>query len=91
MIGGVGKGLNSASTVAVLSRYKDKRDTYIGLFEVFGSLGHLMGPIFGIVFYVLAGNDEAGPFYGIAALFAVELFVFAVVYPCCRTRKLARG
>ena len=89
MIGGVGKGLNSASTVAVLSRYKAKRDTYIGLFEVFGSLGHLMGPIFGIVFYVFAGPE--GPFYGIAALFLSLLFVLGVLYPCCKTRKLARG
>ena len=89
VIGGIGKGLNSASTVAVLSRYKDKRDTYIGLFEVFGSLGHLMGPIFGIIFYYFAG--VRGPFYGIAACFLILLFGFGVLYPWCKGRRLRGG
>ena len=80
MIGGIGKGINSASSIALLSRFKDKRDKYIGYLEVAGSLGHLFGPIIGILFYYYAGYD--GPFIGIGAIFLVLLFLL-MFCSCC--------
>jgi len=72
VIGGIGKGLNSSSSVAILNSYKEKREKYIGYMEVAGSLGRLFGPIIGVLFYYCAGY--VGPFFGIGAVFLISLF-----------------
>lgn len=55
MIGGLGAGINSASTIAVLSSYKEERDIYIGIFEMACGLGILVGPLLGTALFSMGG------------------------------------
>lgn len=56
ILGGLGCGANSTSSLAILSSYnKDEREKYIGLVELFFGLGLLFGPIFGAFFYSFGG------------------------------------
>jgi len=82
VIGGFGKGLNSSSSIAILSSYKE-REKYIGYMEVAGSLGRLFGPIIGVLFYNIAGF--VGPFIILGAIFLVSLFCLAFC-SCCQDK-----
>ena len=55
IMGGIGNGINTPSTVAVLSSYKDKRETYIGYFEVSAGIGGMVGPMLGSALYYAGG------------------------------------
>jgi MFS family permease len=56
ILGGLGCGANSTSSMAILSSYnKDEREKYIGFIEMFFGLGLLFGPIFGAFFYSFGG------------------------------------
>jgi len=50
-MGGIGNGINTPSTMAVLSSYKEDREIYIGFFEVCSGLGAVAGPLLGGFFY----------------------------------------
>lgn len=80
LLGGLGCGANSTSSMAILSSYnKDEREKYIGLVELFFGLGLLFGPIFGAFFYSLGGYMM--PFISFGKLVPLANFVFpAVLY-----------
>ena len=44
MFGGIGNGLCTTSALAIISSYKEKRQVYIGYFEMVSGLGTLLGP-----------------------------------------------
>ena len=83
-IGGFGNGINTPSTVAVLSSYKDKRELYIGLFEIIGGLGCLFGPIIGTFFYHVGGYKA--PFFAIASIY-LQMVVLFVGYSIIKSRE----
>ena len=55
MIGGIGNGINTPSSMAVLGSYKVNRDLYIGYFEVCCGLGGILGPILSSLLYLFGG------------------------------------
>ena len=87
-IGGFGNGINTPSTVAVLSAYKDKRELYIGLFEIIGGLGCLFGPILGTFFYHIGGYKA--PFFAIASIYLQMVIVF-LGYSIIKSREDSRN
>ena len=87
-IGGFGNGINTPSTVAVLSAYKDKRELYIGLFEIIGGLGALAGPIVGTFFYHIGGYKA--PFFAIASIYLQMVIVF-LGYSIIKSREDSRN
>ena len=66
MIGGIGNGINNSASMALLSSYKDKREDYIGYFELCAGLGCLFGPLMGSIFYGIFGY--LGPFLGLGLI-----------------------
>mmetsp|Transcript_17557 Transcript_17557/g.29631 ORF Transcript_17557/g.29631 Transcript_17557/m.29631 type:complete len:210 (+) Transcript_17557:438-1067(+) len=77
MIGGIGNGINTPSTIAVLSSHKAKRDLYIGYFEMCSGLGALFGPLLGVIFYHFGGYKAPFFFIGFFYLFMVGFFLRA--------------
>mgnify|MGYP006110814085 CR=1 FL=1 len=74
ILGGIGNGINTPSTMAVLSSYKDDRETYIGYFEVCAGLGTLFGPLLGSMFYYFGGYKA--PFVCIGLFYALMVGLF---------------
>lgn len=74
MVGGIGNGINTPCTIAVLSSYKEKREIYIGYFELCSGLGALLGPLLGSFFYFYGGFKA--PFFTIGFTYLVMVFVF---------------
>lgn len=64
--GGIGKGMNHASAMAIVSSYKENKMVYIGYFEACLGLSAFFGPLLGSALYYVFGFG--GPFFGIAAL-----------------------
>ena len=70
--GGLGSGLVSTSSIAVLtSHYPEQRETIMGLFEAATGLGFLFGPLIGAGLYSLGGYIL--PFYGLSMAYIVML------------------
>ena len=73
LLGGLGAGANSTSSMAILSSYsKAEREKYIGIFELFFGLGLLFGPIFGAFFYSIGGYMMPFITFGKFHLFLTE-------------------
>jgi len=60
--------------MAILSSYKEKRELYIGYFELICGLGALVGPIIGSLFYSFLGY--IGPFFGIGFFYLLMVAIF---------------
>ena len=70
--GGLGSGLVSTSSLAVLtSHYPEQREKIMGLFEAATGLGFLFGPLIGSGLYSLGGYIL--PFYGLSMAYIVML------------------
>lgn len=70
--GGLGAGLNSTASLAVLtSHYPDEREKIMGLFEAATGLGFLFGPLIGAGLYAIGGYIL--PFYGLSMLYIILL------------------
>ena len=66
--GGMGAGLNSTASLAVLtSHYPEQREDIMGYFEAAVGLGFLLGPLIGAGLYALGGFTV--PFYGLSLLY----------------------
>ena len=66
--GGMGAGLNSTASLAVLnSHYPEQREDIMGYFEAAVGLGFLLGPLIGAGLYSLGGFTV--PFYGLSLLY----------------------
>jgi MFS family permease len=76
MLGGIGNGICTTSTLAIISSYKENRQLYIGYFEIASGLGTLLGPIIGTVFYTIGGYQA--PFFGIASIYLLIVIVARV-------------
>ena len=72
--GGIGNGINTPSSLALLSSYKHDRQAYIGYFELFGGLGGLVGPLVGAAFYYFGGYSA--PFFGIGLIYLLIILIF---------------
>ena len=74
MVGGIGTGINSSSSVALVisNSRKEDREKNIGLVELCYGLGMLCGPIWGSVAY---------NFGGYMMPFASVGFIYMSVYP----------
>lgn len=73
MVGGIGAGFNSTSTMSLLVSYskKTEREQNIGLIEMAGGIGLLGGPLFGATMFSLSGYS--GPFASMAIIYIVML------------------
>lgn len=80
IIGGMGNGINSPSTLAVLSSYKEKRESYIAINQAVAGLGALVGPMLGALLYAFGGYEA--PFYGIGGC-----YLSMVIYFLCNLKK----
>ena len=70
--GGLGSGLVSTSSLAVLtSHYPEQRENIMGMFEAATGLGFLFGPLIGAGLYSLGGYIL--PFYGLSMAYIVML------------------
>ena len=68
--GGMGAGLNSTASLAVLtSHYPEQREDIMGYFEAAVGLGFLLGPLIGAGLYALGGYTL--PFYGLSFLYVL--------------------
>ena len=74
IIGGIGNGINTPSTISVLSSYREDRETYIGYFEVCAGLGALFGPLLGAILYYFGGYKA--PFFTIGGIYLVMVIIF---------------
>jgi MFS family permease len=75
--GGIGAGLNSTSSLAVLtSHYPNEREKIMSLFEASTGLGFLFGPLIGAGLYSIGGYIL--PFYGLSMIYIV--FLPLIVY-----------
>ena len=83
MLGGIGNGINSPCTIAVLSSYKENRETYIGYFEVCAGIGGIIGPLLGSAIYFLGGFQA--PFFVIGSGYFVVVVGF---YLITKSRKV---
>ena len=79
IIGGIGNGLLTTSTLAIISGYKEDRQTYIGYFEIVSGLGTMLGPNVGSLFYSAFNDDFQAPFFGIASIFAFVIIYFKYI------------
>jgi MFS family permease len=53
---GLGAGINSTSSFAIISRhYKNDRERTIGMMESSSGVGLLLGPFFGAILYEIGG------------------------------------
>ena len=75
IIGGVGNGINIASTMALLSSHKDHRDEYIGYFELISGLSALIGPLLGSMFFWCFGF--IGPYFTIGTAYLLAIIIFS--------------
>jgi len=82
VIGGIGNGISTTSTLAILSSYKEQRQEYIGYFEIISGVGTLLGPIIGAGLYEIGGFQA--PFFGIGAL---NMAMLLSVKCCCRNMR----
>ena len=73
MVGGIGNGINTPASMAVLGSYKENRDIYIGWFEVCCGLGGILGPILSSVLYLFGGTQF--PFLIIGATYFVLIIL----------------
>ena len=73
-MGGIGNGINSSSSMALLSGYEKNRDDYIAYFEVGAGLGAIVGPLFGSLMYFFFGFR--GPFFGLGILYIMAICIF---------------
>jgi len=89
IIGGIGNGINTPSTMAVLSSYKENRELYIGYFEVCGGMGALFGPMLGVIFYNFGGYKA--PFFIIGGVYLVMVSYFLNYYFKVKKEKRAMG
>ena len=70
--GGLGAGLNSTTSLAVLtSQYPGEREKIMGLFEASTGLGFLFGPLIGAGLYSIGGYIM--PFYGLSLVYIALL------------------
>ena len=66
--GGLGAGLNSTASLAVLtSHYPKEREEIMGYFEAATGLGFLLGPLIGAGLYTVGGYTL--PFYGLSLIY----------------------
>lgn len=79
MIGGMGNGINSPSALAVLSSYKEKRESYIAINQAVAGLGSLAGPMLGALLYTFGGYKA--PFYGIGGFYLSLVIYFLLKTP----------
>lgn len=75
VVGGIGNGVNIASTMALLSSYKDNRDEFIGYFELIAGLSALVGPLLGSMCFWFFGFK--GPFLVIGGFYISIIFLFS--------------
>ena len=53
---GLGAGINSTSSMAIIARhYKHEREKTIGMMEASSGIGLLLGPFFGAILYQIGG------------------------------------
>ena len=65
---GLGSGLNSTSSMAIVAtQYKHDRERMIGMMESSSGIGLLLGPFFGAILYSLGGYML--PFFATAGLY----------------------
>lgn len=76
VLGGLGKGLNHASGMAIVSSYECKKMEYISYLELSCGLGALFGPLLGSCFHLYFGFR--GPFYGLASIYMSMIISFTV-------------
>lgn len=76
VLGGIGNGLSSTSSLALLSSYKDQRQTYISYWEMISCIGTIVGPTIGACFYYVGGFNA--PFYGIGTINLLLLSYFLI-------------
>ena len=72
--GGFGTGMVLPSSMAIMSCYCDRRQEFIGYWEMMGGLAVVCAPLLGVVFYLLFGF--VGPFVCTGSIFALSLIYF---------------
>ena len=76
--GGMGAGLNSTASLAVLtSHYPEQREDIMGYFEAAVGLGFMMGLLIGAGLYALGGYTL--PFFGLGCLFVLMMPIIIYV------------
>ena len=80
VFGGIGNGINSVATVAVLSGYQQSREEYMSYFEIVCGLGSLIGPLLGSAFYLLFGY--VGPFFCLGTIYFIIIIIFYLETKC---------
>lgn len=74
VLGGLGAGANSTSSMAILSSFSnEEREKYIGIVEASFGLGLLFGPLIGAVFYKIGGYIAPFMFFGKSKILIVGL------------------
>ena len=80
VFGGIGNGINSVATVAVLSGHQQSREEYMSYFEIVCGLGSLIGSLLGSAFYLLFGYVV--PFFCLGTIYFIIIIIFYLETKC---------
>jgi MFS family permease len=88
IIGGLGSGTNSVSSLALVveNSTKEDREENIGFIEAFTGLGFLAGPLFGSVMFTIGGYSL--PFAGCCILMTVSYPLIAINLSKAKAERL---
>lgn len=88
MLGGLGAGANSTSSMAILSSFdKEEREMYIGTIEACNGVGLLLGPLIGGLLYSFGGYVM--PFATFAGVY-VALYPY-IIYTLVSASKIVKS
>lgn len=79
VLGGLGQGTNETCLMAILSSYKERREEYLGYYEIIFAIGTCFGPILGALLYTLGGYQT--PFFVFASTYAFIVILFYCTVP----------